>query len=91
MVIRKFFFGGLTGPHYYPWVLWDFDRFGIYIHLILDEIYGIDLGNRRVKKSAWNSTKIFYTISNPKFNYLYIYLASANYCSRIYTYKRDSI
>ncbi len=33
--------------------------FGYMVHLILDEIYSIDLGNRRVKKSAGTALKFF--------------------------------
>ncbi len=33
--------------------------FGYIVHLILDEFYSVDLGNRRVKKSAGTALKLF--------------------------------
>ncbi len=33
--------------------------FGYIVHLLLDELYSVDLGNRRVKKSAGTALKLF--------------------------------
>ena len=41
------------------WVYGIMIGFGYIVHLILDEIYSIDLGNRRVKKSAGTALKFF--------------------------------
>jgi len=48
------------------WVYGIMMSFGYMIHLILDEIYSVDLENRRVKKSAGTALKLFtpYAVQN---------------------------
>ena len=41
------------------WVYGLMVTFGYIVHLILDEIYSVDLGNRRMKKSAGTALKFF--------------------------------
>jgi hypothetical protein len=48
------------------WIYGIMMSFGYIVHLILDELYSVDLGNRRVKKSAGTALKFFtpYQIQN---------------------------
>ncbi len=39
------------------WVYGFMITFGYFVHLILDEIYSVDLGNRRLKKSSGTALK----------------------------------
>ncbi len=41
------------------WIYGFVMSFGYIVHLLLDEIYSVDLGNRRVKKSAGTALKLF--------------------------------
>ncbi len=41
------------------WIYGFMMSFGYIVHLILDEIYSVDLGNRRIKKSAGTALKLF--------------------------------
>jgi hypothetical protein len=57
------------------WIYGIMMSFGYIIHLILDEIYSVDLGNRRVKKSAGTALKLFkLKTPNDKIQYLIVYL-----------------
>ncbi len=57
------------------WVYGFMMSFGYIVHLILDEIYSVDLGNRRMKKSAGTALKFFKLKSSiDKIQNLLIYL-----------------
>jgi len=57
------------------WVYGFMMSFGYIVHLILDEIYSVDLGNRRMKKSAGTALKFFkLKSSTDKIQNLLIYL-----------------
>jgi len=57
------------------WVYGIMMTWGYIVHLILDEIYSVDLGNRRVKKSAGTALKLFkLKTPNDKIQYLIVYL-----------------
>ncbi len=56
------------------WIYGIMISFGYIVHLILDEIYSVDLGNRRVKKSAGTAFKFFSINSNmDAIKYIFIY------------------
>jgi hypothetical protein len=56
------------------WVYGFMMSFGYMVHLILDEAYSVDLGNRRVKKSAGTAFKLF-KIKNSRdaIKYIFVY------------------
>jgi len=58
------------------WIYGFMMSFGYIVHLLLDEIYSVDLGNRRLKKSAGTALK-FYKLktSKDKIQNLLIYIA----------------
>lgn len=43
----------------YAWLNGFFLGFGFFVHLLLDEIYSVDLSNRRIKKSFGTALKLF--------------------------------
>ena len=58
------------------WVYGFMITFGYLVHLILDETYSVDLGNRRMKKSAGTAFKLgMFKTKNQKFQTLLVYLS----------------
>ncbi len=58
------------------WVYGFMITFGYLVHLILDETYSVDLGNRRMKKSAGTAFKLgMFKNKNQKFQTLLVYLS----------------
>ena len=58
------------------WVYGFMVTFGYFVHLILDETYSVDLGNRRMKKSAGTALKFGkFKTSKDKWHTLIIYLS----------------
>ncbi len=55
LIAYYFFYANSLVSWIYGFVM----SFGYIVHLILDEIYSVDLGNRRVKKSAGTALKLF--------------------------------
>ena len=43
----------------YAWLNGFFIGFGFFVHLVLDEMYSVDLANRRIKKSFGTALKLF--------------------------------
>lgn len=52
------FYGFKQNP-IYAWLNGFFIGFGFLVHLLLDEIYSVDLSNRRIKKSFGTALKLF--------------------------------
>ncbi len=44
----------------YAWLNGAFLGFGFFVHLLLDEMYSVDLSNRRIKKSFGTALKLFH-------------------------------
>ena len=58
------------------WVYGFMITFGYLVHLILDETYSVDLGNRRMKKSAGTAFKLgMFKTKNQKFQTLLVYVS----------------
>lgn len=58
------------------WVYGFMITFGYLVHLILDETYSVDLGNRRMKKSAGTAFKLgMFKNKNQKFQTFLVYLS----------------
>ncbi len=69
------------------WVYGIMITLGYIVHLILDEIYSVDLGNRRVKKSAGTALKFFSVRSNiDAIKYIFVYFILI----ALYMYAPDS-
>jgi hypothetical protein len=61
------------------WIYGIMMSFGYAVHLILDEIYSVDLNNRRVKKSAGTAFKLFSVSSNiDAIKYIVLYFILLN-------------
>jgi len=58
------------------WVYGLMTTLGYFVHLILDELYSVDLGNRRMKKSSGTAMKLgMFKTKEQKIHTLLIYLA----------------